>query len=90
TIFKLQPAKPERLRGVFSSLPKEMKHAELSQFEATAAQEIIPESTAIPNKQAPVSTQSNQPKVGRNDPCPCGAKDPATGIPIKYKKCHGR
>ncbi|TAM38033.1 preprotein translocase subunit SecA, partial [bacterium] len=40
TIFKLQPAKPERLRGVFSSLPKEMKHAELSQFEATAAQEI--------------------------------------------------
>ena len=30
------------------------------------------------------------PKVGRNDPCPCGAKDPKTGKPIKYKKCHGR
>jgi preprotein translocase subunit SecA len=29
-------------------------------------------------------------KVGRNDPCPCGAVDPATGKPIKYKKCHGR
>ena len=25
-------------------------------------------------------------KVGRNDPCPCGAKD-ASGKPIKYKKC---
>lgn len=26
---------------------------------------------------------------GRNDPCPCGAKD-KHGRPIKYKKCHGR
>jgi preprotein translocase subunit SecA len=29
-------------------------------------------------------------KVGRNDPCPCGKKDPATGKPIKYKKCCGK
>jgi preprotein translocase SecA subunit len=29
-------------------------------------------------------------KVGRNDPCPCGATDPKTGKPIKYKKCCGR
>lgn len=29
-------------------------------------------------------------EIGRNDPCPCGKKDPATGKPIKYKKCHGR
>ncbi len=28
-------------------------------------------------------------KVGRNDPCPCGAVD-ANGKPIKYKKCCGR
>ena len=26
-------------------------------------------------------------KVGRNDPCPCGKKNPATGKPVKYKKC---
>jgi uncharacterized protein YecA (UPF0149 family) len=26
--------------------------------------------------------QRNQPKVGRNDPCPCGSGK-------KYKKCHG-
>jgi len=26
-------------------------------------------------------------KVGRNDPCPCGKKDPKTGKPMKYKKC---
>ncbi len=27
--------------------------------------------------------------IGRNDPCPCGAKD-KEGRPIKYKRCHGR
>lgn len=27
------------------------------------------------------------PKVGRNDPCPCGALK-SDGTPIKYKKCH--
>lgn len=26
-------------------------------------------------------------KVGRNDPCPCGAINPETGKPYKYKKC---
>ena len=31
---------------------------------------------------------SNQ-KVGRNDPCPCGAKR-SDGRPIKYKHCHGK
>ncbi len=28
-------------------------------------------------------------KVGRNDPCPCGAKHP-DGRPVKYKHCHGK
>ncbi len=27
------------------------------------------------------------PKVGRNDPCPCGAKNPATGKTYKWKQC---
>jgi preprotein translocase subunit SecA len=31
-------------------------------------------------------TKSAQ-KVGRNDPCPCGAIDPSTGKVYKYKKC---
>ena len=26
-------------------------------------------------------------KIGRNDPCPCGAINPKTGQPYKYKKC---
>ncbi|PIR93415.1 preprotein translocase subunit SecA [Candidatus Falkowbacteria bacterium CG10_big_fil_rev_8_21_14_0_10_43_10] len=28
-------------------------------------------------------------KIGRNDPCPCGAIKP-DGTPIKYKYCHGK
>jgi preprotein translocase subunit SecA len=37
-------------------------------------------------KQAPQKQQTvrrTEPKVGRNDPCPCGSGK-------KYKKCHGR
>lgn len=28
-------------------------------------------------------------KIGRNDPCPCGATK-SDGTPIKYKHCHGK
>lgn len=35
------------------------------------------------------SSVVSQAKVGRNDPCPCGAKD-KDGHPIKYKRCHGK
>jgi hypothetical protein len=35
------------------------------------------------------NTSSGQPrKIGRNDPCPCGATK-SDGTPLKYKKCHG-
>ena len=33
--------------------------------------------------QAMAARQSNLPKVGRNDPCPCGSGK-------KYKQCHGQ
>ena len=38
-------------------------------------------------RRAPGSAGLRQTKPGRNDPCPCGKKDPDTGKPIKYKKC---
>ncbi|MDO8584507.1 MAG: preprotein translocase subunit SecA [bacterium] len=41
----------------------------------------------IPNAK-PYTLNPGQ-KIGRNDPCPCGAKD-ASEHPIKYKKCHGK
>jgi preprotein translocase subunit SecA len=44
------------------------------------------------NMEAEVSQREGKAKkkVGRNDPCPCGATNPNTGKPIKYKKCCGR
>ncbi|HPD22676.1 MAG: anaerobic sulfatase maturase [Pseudomonadota bacterium] len=34
------------------------------------------------------SVHASFPGVGRNDPCPCGARD-ASGKRMKFKKCHG-
>jgi preprotein translocase subunit SecA len=91
-VFKLQAAKPERFKGVFSLSSQEMIHPEAAKFEAPQAEEVADEGVAgvIPPKVSIKPIQSTHPKVGRNDPCPCGAKDPATGSPIKYKKCCGR
>ena len=44
--------------------------------------------TREPQYQTVQAPQSGQ-KVGRNDPCPCGAKHP-DGRPKKYKHCHGK
>lgn len=38
---------------------------------------------------APKARDKSGKKIGRNDPCPCGATKP-DGTPIKYKKCHGQ
>jgi len=79
TVFKLQPAKPDRFQGVFSSLPKELSHPEADQFKAPAPDISEPENASFEKaKAAPL--KSGQPKVGRNDPCPCGSGK-------KYKKC---
>ncbi|MDP3244495.1 MAG: preprotein translocase subunit SecA [bacterium] len=52
--------------------------------------EGLAESFQKTDQSASVSTPIQfQPKVGRNDPCPCGAKKP-DGTPIKYKHCHGK
>ncbi len=48
-------------------------------------QQAFARASRPPPKQEPVPVE----KVGRNDPCPCGAKKP-DGTPKKYKHCHGR
>jgi preprotein translocase subunit SecA len=82
-VFKLQPAKEERFKGVFSSLMQEMVHPEAVKFERPS-QELsgVSLSEEQPSS-SPKTVQSTHPKVGRNDPCPCGSGK-------KYKKCCGR
>ncbi|MDD5145583.1 MAG: preprotein translocase subunit SecA [Candidatus Pacebacteria bacterium] len=49
----------------------------------TAQREIQNDKSQITNN----SQNKNFKNVGRNDPCPCGAINPGTGQPYKYKKC---
>ena len=52
-------------------------------FEHADAGSAVPETgEAAPSPAAPQPMTRAQPKVGRNDPCPCGSGK-------KYKQCHG-
>ncbi len=85
----------EALQSFFSnlSIPMQMMHEELGQFGISqeAAGELPPEvqmqppAGEMPEEEPEISfTFHNEtPKVGRNDPCPCGSGK-------KYKKCCGR
>jgi len=48
---------------------------------------VTPQQKIVTNKEGQERTVVNGGKIGRNDPCPCGAIDPATKRPFKYKKC---
>ncbi|MCX5706789.1 MAG: preprotein translocase subunit SecA [Candidatus Omnitrophica bacterium] len=80
-IFKLEAAKPERFKGVFSSVAQEFSHPAVRGLERPDTQ--IPEASDTPTSETVNKTvRLSQPKVGRNDPCPCGSGK-------KYKKCCG-
>jgi len=83
TIFRIQAAKPERFRGVFSSVSQEFLHPEVTRPERSEENIIMRESPLESPKVMKSSPQVSSPKVGRNDPCPCGSGK-------KFKKCHGR
>ncbi|MBU2540400.1 MAG: preprotein translocase subunit SecA [Candidatus Omnitrophica bacterium] len=86
-ILKVQAPTQQRVRGVFSSLPQELIHEQRSSLNADPAGVSPVKQDLTQAKPQPKITDK---KVGRNDPCPCGAIDPATNKPIKYKKCHGK
>ena len=91
TLFKLQAARPERFRGVFSSVSQELIHrSESGQFEEAKQQAgrltpgpVQAQGPLPPREEETKPFQSTGPKVGRNDPCPCGSGK-------KYKRCCGR
>lgn len=62
TVFKLQPARPERVKRIFSLESQNLLHPEVAKFEET-----VP----APSVSHP---QASHEKVGRNDPCPCGSQ----------------
>jgi preprotein translocase subunit SecA len=79
TIFKVRLEAGTRSRNVFQSgqtKHDEANHFEMSEQQRAAAQ--APQGEAAKVKQIVLE----KPKVGRNDPCPCGSGK-------KFKKCHG-
>ncbi|TRZ95379.1 preprotein translocase subunit SecA [bacterium] len=84
-VFKLQPVKPEKFRGVFSSVSQELLHPETTQFESPKQQvsESGEDDSTIVSRVSHDPIQVSHSKVGRNQPCPCGSGK-------KFKKCCGR
>ncbi len=86
TAYKMQPARPERVKGVFSEVSKNLVHNEVEQFgNAPVVQEEagLADMPQANDESTPVAQAHAGPKVGRNDSCPCGSGK-------KYKKCCGK
>ncbi|MFC1621465.1 preprotein translocase subunit SecA [Candidatus Omnitrophota bacterium] len=78
-LFKVQAVREEGApRGVFQSLPQQLVHDEISPMSRTSTSQS-PQDLPKP----PAQHKREEPRVGRNDPCPCGSNR-------KYKKCCGQ
>ncbi len=74
---KITPAGvPDDIRGLQEEWMKTPREA----LEGKTPRELLDGRALIPQKVETV--RRSEPKVGRNDPCPCGSGK-------KYKKCHG-
>ncbi len=84
-LFKVKAVKEEKETQVFDFSRQKLVHEEKSQFEGVEpgeAEEAASYEGQLPEEK--VSTYKREaPKVGRNDPCPCGSGK-------KYKKCCGK
>jgi preprotein translocase subunit SecA len=59
--------------------PQSARHSNLGAFAGAHS----PSRETAPQQPENATVVRSQPKVGRNDPCPCGSGK-------KYKHCHGR
>ena len=88
-LFKIKAVKEEVPPRVFEPAKAKMVHEERSQFEGVpAAPETETSSAAsysgqLPPREKAQTYHRDEPKVGRNDPCPCGSGQ-------KFKKCCGK
>ncbi len=80
-VFKLQPVDRSQVQQRRQQQQARLTsvHESISGMQSVAPQAEQPEET-MPTKHKPIVR--DMPKVGRNDPCPCGSGK-------KYKKCHG-
>ena len=96
-IFKVRYERAGVPRNVYENATESFQRANSTGVGASpAAQEVRAEQAAMAQEASPVQTEeestadrkvativNDSPKVGRNDPCPCGSGK-------KYKQCHGK
>ena len=90
-LFRIQAVEEKGFKSVFKSLPVELVHRDFSGLskrkDAVLEKESLGQKLPSKEKEAQEISSStikrDHPKVGRNDPCPCGSGK-------KYKKCCGR
>lgn len=91
-IFRMQLVEERQFKGVFSSLPQHTVHKEVNSLskEGLRMRHLEQQGSSdeqdgsvAPEVEEPVIVKRDGPKVGRNDPCPCGSGK-------KYKKCCGQ
>ncbi len=94
-VFKVQAVHEEAPKDALFGDPQEFIHPEVSRFgsrpqDPPPGPVDMPESEQMPGlppagstPDRPSTYKRETPKVGRNDPCPCGSKK-------KYKKCCGK
>ena len=84
-LFKIKTVKEEE-SPVFDASKQRLHHEEKTQFQDVPAGEGAEEAASYGGQlpQGKVDTYKREaPKVGRNDPCPCGSGK-------KFKKCCGQ
>ena len=83
SIFKVRLAGTAARRGIGANLTAQHDDATGAGFTAGAAADQEAAMKAQGEAAKPVTIRREQPKVGRNAPCPCGSGK-------KYKQCCGR
>lgn len=96
-IKRLESLEPEKGQSDAESAndPNEMSdselEAEIARLEAIEKSSQSQVDSSQLESSNPFNTVNRKPitvnKIGRNDPCPCGAINPQTAKPYKYKKC---
>ncbi|NQU18560.1 SEC-C domain-containing protein, partial [bacterium] len=90
-LFRIQAVEEKGFKSVFKSLPVELVHRDFSGLskrkdavlEKESLRQKLPPKEKEDQKISSSTIKRDNPKVGRNDPCPCGSGK-------KYKKCCGR
>ncbi|TSC77139.1 MAG: preprotein translocase subunit SecA [Parcubacteria group bacterium Gr01-1014_31] len=78
----------------FTAPSKEMQRGPSAVAAAASSNDDTPQAREVAKRETVSNVDDAQThyegtRVGRNDPCPCGAKK-ADGTPVKFKHCHGK